>query len=751
MGLFQRLRPESALDRIRVGASLAACGSLFLQMMHVIAADPPSAWSAASLLALLSFCGLIGFTYLRRQPSIIGLWLEAPLLVTASAGLVDPLDTVGLILVVLAVQSLYGTQRGWLLRITVGMVSLPLAVAVTPVSTGRLLQWQSSGVLAILPQLVLVCVVMRAVYAAMCRQDLAGAREAVLARIGNMMLGASSLDQVRALGLQAADELVELSPGVVALFVRTENGHLTVFGAAGLSQPAVGDVLPLEVLSDPRSLLGPLAPAVKEWTVEELTPGRYRLLGGSQRMHDHVVDTFRAMAHQVLLAENLRMSADELQHQAYHDALTGLPNRALFFRRLTEAIDTSPPGTVALLNIDLDDFKQVNDTQGHAAGDETLVRVARILQEAGGPDALPARFGGDEFAVLLTNLSGAAPAEVVAAEICRRVKAPHQLSMASVVIGASVGVAVSAAHLTAGDLTRCADIAMYSAKARGKNRVEVFDPDKHGDIARLRTEEQHLRYAVERQEIKVAFRPYVDRSTGLCAGVDAVAAWEHPTLGTLQHAGLLELADRTDQFPAIWSHVVKAAGAGFAAVAAAEPMRMSIELPGRLLADDTAVDILASATAGAGLSSGQVMLVVPECEQLGDEAVGRQLHRLVASGFALGVTDFGTGTVPLTSLESLPLSQIRSDRAMVSSGAKKLAMVVSIARLFEAQTMVQAVGNAEQLAAAMSGSPDVLQGDHLAPAMTPEQLRQWLAAGPGAAILRRLDAAFAVLAKEGDD
>ncbi|WP_157408379.1 bifunctional diguanylate cyclase/phosphodiesterase [Actinoplanes sp. N902-109] len=705
---------------------MSGCLSLLLQSAHVVFAGPSTGWRAASVAALLILCAMLVLSYRRRRLELATVLLEAPLLVLASAGVVDPLATVGLVLVVLAVQSLYGTQRGWLTRIGVGLASLPVAVALTPVSTGQLLHWQTSAVLGILPQLVLVCVVMRAVYGAMINQQRASARDAVLARIGNQMLGATDTDQVHALGAQAADELVALSPGVVTLFVRGHDDRLQIFGVAGLPTALIGTVLPGDVLTRPRHYLDRLAPHIRHWDVEDLTAGRYRLLGGVRELDADVVDAFRTMAHQVLLAESSRQSADELRHQAYHDALTQLPNRALFFGRLADAVDRLPPGSAALLNIDLDDFKIVNDTHGHAAGDEVLVAVAAILREAAGPDGVAARFGGDEFAVLLTGLGDAVAAEAVAAEICRRVMAPFQLSAATARIGASIGVAVTRPGLTAGDLTRCADIAMYSAKAQGKNRVEVFDPARHGDIARHRTLEQHLHHAAARDEIELRLQPYVSVATGECAGVEAVARWLHPTIGAVSHADLLDLADRTGQLAAVGVHLLREACSQFAA-AAVPGLRLSIAVTGRFLAADAAVEDVLTAAAAAGLPADRLMLVVPENDQLNDPTVLRHLHRLVAAGATVSVDGFGTGALPLAALESFPLHQVAAGPALLQGGGKKLAMVNSVARLLEAQTLVRAVDTPDRFDLARRGGADVVQGAAIAPPMTAGQLRAWLA------------------------
>ena len=720
------LLPEAPLDRIRYGATVAAIASMLLQLPQIVDPHEPDIWDAFSGIAILAFCVMFVSTYMRRRPSRFDLWLEAPLLVVAASGLEDPLGTVGLVLVVLAVQSLYGSPAGWAARIVVGFLSLPLAVALTPVATGRQLHWQNSAVLSVFPQLILVCVVMRAVYAAMLSRDRSAARDAVLARFGNLMLSTTRIDQVYEYGIRAAYELVALSPGVVALFARIHAGQLQVFAVAGMPKTIIGTSIPHAALHEPAQHLRSIMPGIQHWTIDDIGNDRYRFLGSRRPVGADIVDSFRTMAHQVLLAEGSRRSADALQHQAHHDPLTQLPNRSLFFHRLTEAVELQPPGTVALLNIDLDDFKQVNDTYGHAAGDELLIEIALRLVNSCGLGSSPARFGGDEFAILLTGLPHADAAQAAAAEICRRLMVPVELAAGTVSVGASIGVALSRHDLTAGDLTRCADIAMYSAKAQGKNRVEVFSVAEHGDVARHRTLEQHVGYAVDRGEVILQFQPSVSLTNFSCLGIEATASWEHPTLGVLSQHELLTLAQRTRALTETGTHVIRTACSQFAALRAGPGIRLEINITAHQLLEPTFSEIMRLAAIDAGLKLSRITLVIPETEQIRDPKALAQLHHLADAGVMLSIDKFGTGTVPLTAMESFPLYQARSDRSLLEGSGNKLAMVISVAQLLGANTVVTGVTTPKHLATARRSNANAIQGDLLAAPMRAAEMAAWL-------------------------
>jgi diguanylate cyclase (GGDEF)-like protein len=235
---------------------------------------------------------------------------------------------------------------------------------------------------------------------------------------------------------------------------------------------------------------------------------------------------------------------DQLVHQALHDGLTGLANRTLFTERVEQALDRIGPTDVAVLFIDLDDFKHVNDSLGHAAGDQLLVAAAKRLKSCLRPSDTAARLGGDEFAVLLDGVASPEAAEAVAARVIDSLHQPFALQERTIPIKASVGVAVGRRGVDDADgLLRNADVAMCAAKAGGKDRFELFRPDMHADMLQRLELEAELRHAAERGELVLHYQPIVELGSGRVTRVEALVRWQHPTRGLLSPAEFVPLAE----------------------------------------------------------------------------------------------------------------------------------------------------------------------------------------------------------------
>jgi diguanylate cyclase (GGDEF)-like protein len=383
------------------------------------------------------------------------------------------------------VLSLYGSTRLWVARVVGALIAVPVAVAISPVSGDRIMEWNSPTVIGILPQVLLLAVLTRGIYAALVQQERTMQRESLLARTGHAMLGVTDVDRVRQIGVRAAEELVALNPETVFLVLRRRSGGLVVASLAGAPEELRGHPLSDAIVDDTAELTA-LMPDFREWHLDSLgddpaSAERYIAIGGRRRVPEDVVDGFRTLSHQVALAESSCSAHAELEHRADHDHLTELPTRSKFLRAVGAAVSSDlDGGVVALLNVDLDDFKEVNDGYGHATGDELLVQVAARLKTVADDRGMAARLGGDEFALLLTGLPDAMEADRIAALLCAQLTAPMQLTAATVTVGASIGIAVAEPGVTVADLTRRADIAMYSAKATGKNRIEAYRPTRPG-------------------------------------------------------------------------------------------------------------------------------------------------------------------------------------------------------------------------------------------------------------------------------
>ncbi|MFF5294241.1 GGDEF domain-containing protein [Paractinoplanes globisporus] len=476
-------RPEGSLNRTRLVA--VAIGGLamlteFPQLGNVLRSPEYSRLAAACILA--TFLILIG-TFVRGRSGWLTL-IPVPVLVAiGGAGLFDPVATTALALASTIVLSLYGSTALWVARVVGGMIAIPVAVAISPMSGDRPMAWNSPTIIGVLPQVLLMAVLTRGIYVALLRQERAAARDALLARAGLAMMGVVDSDEVRIIGRRTAEEVVALSPGIALVVLRRRPEGFVVTTAIG-APPGVQGRLLGDVVTGDREFLDSLVPGFRVWELDSLgadpaVADAFIAVGGRRRIPAEVLDSLRNLSHQVVLAEKVCLAHAELEHRAHHDHLTQLAGRAKFVGAVDRALDLAGDGrtaVAALLNVDLDDFKRVNDCHGHAAGDELLIQVAARMTTVTTGRGLAARLGGDEFAVLLPDLADPLEAERIAEQLCDALAAPFMLTAATVTIGASIGVAVAEPGLTVTELSRRADMAMYAAKAAGKNRIESFAP-----------------------------------------------------------------------------------------------------------------------------------------------------------------------------------------------------------------------------------------------------------------------------------
>ncbi|MBU2662761.1 GGDEF domain-containing protein [Actinoplanes bogorensis] len=460
--------PAGARNQARLAAlavGFLGAGSQLLQLGNAGRSEGYVQLSGASIAALLA---ILILTHWRGSSS----WWTVPvvpvLVVLGGSGLKDPLATTGLALGAAAVFSQYGGSAQWLTRLATLTVAIPSAVAISPDSAGRVVTWHEGVVLNLLPQLILMGALARGICLALRRQERDMARESALARGGLAMVGITDVKRIRQIGREVGEQIVRLNPGIAMIIIRRDADGLYLSNVAGAPEDLRYRRLDPAIVTD-RDMLRSLLPEYRAWEVLHIGEV-YIVVAGLRSVPPDVLDAFRNLSNQVILAENGCLAHAELEHSAHHDHLTQLPNRGKFLRAAAEAVATGRPGTVALLNIDLDDFKQVNDTHGHAAGDELLIEIAARLTRHGG--GLAGRFGGDEFALLLTGVTDPAAADELAATLSAHLTAPvHLGSGATVTVGASIGVAVTGPGETLAELSRRADIAMYSAKAQRKTAV----------------------------------------------------------------------------------------------------------------------------------------------------------------------------------------------------------------------------------------------------------------------------------------
>jgi diguanylate cyclase (GGDEF)-like protein/PAS domain S-box-containing protein len=418
-------------------------------------------------------------------------------------------------------------------------------------------------------------------------------------------------------------------------------------------------------------------------------------------------------------------SERRLRQLALSDPLTGLANRNLVNQRIDAAVtalDSGSPG-VAVLLLDLDGFKSVNDSFGHAVGDELLLAVARRLRSCLRDGDIAARLGGDEFALLLEHIDSTETV-AVGRRVLETLSAPFSLRRGQVVVTASVGVVHAAEQLSGHDLLRDADVAMYKAKADGKNRLVVFEPSMHERVVtRLRLESE-LRTAVERGEFELYYQPYVDLESRMIVGLEALIRWHHPVRGLLLPAEFIEVAEDTGLIVPLGQWIVTEACAQAALWRAADPDRqltISVNLSPRQLYDPEFVDIAARALATSGLPAGVLTIEITENLLLGDAVLaGTRLAQLRALGIQLAVDDFGTGYSSLAYLRRYPVDVLKIDRTFVdplTDGPRQAALVRSIidlATALDVDTVAEGVERPEQASALSTLGCHVAQGFYFA-------------------------------------
>ena len=425
------------------------------------------------------------------------------------------------------------------------------------------------------------------------------------------------------------------------------------------------------------------------------------------------------------LGERQKLEA-EFKRQALHDPLTGLANRVLFADRLEHALARRRE-LVALLYLDLDDFKTVNDTLGHEAGDAVLAETAKRLMSAVRPGDTVARLGGDEFAILL----GDSPDLRVAAQIAERLLSTLATSadMAGrlVVIRASIGISLGVSGTTdAPSMMREADIAMYLAKGQGKGRYAVFEPTMHLNVVRGFELRADLEHAVARGQFVLEYQPIVNLATGRPVSMEALPRWEHPERGLLAPLDFVPLAEATGLIMPIGRWVLDEACRTLARLAPAigiPDLRMAINLSPIQLSDPLLVPSVARAIAEHRIDAGSLVLELTETAMPDPVAATRILNALHDLGVKLAIDDFGSGYSSLGHLGRMPVDIVKLDRAFIqglSSDDRSEALaggIIALGRSLGLEVVAEGIDRQDQLDILRGLSCELGQGNHLAPPM----------------------------------
>jgi len=431
----------------------------------------------------------------------------------------------------------------------------------------------------------------------------------------------------------------------------------------------------------------------------------------------------------------------QLVHEALHDALTGLPNRALFLDRLGRSVERVKRHTghaFAALVVDLDRFNLVNEGLGPAVGDRLLQEVARRVAGCLRPEDTVARVGGDEFAVLLEEVQDKAGAARVAGRIQEELRRAFDLGGQEIFTSASIGIAMSlAGYPRPEDVLRDADTAMSRAKSHGRGGCEVFDrrmPERAFALLRLETD---LRRALERGEVKVCYQPIVDLGRGRLAGFEALARWTHPSRGPVAPQEFIALAEETGLIVPLGEAVLQQACRQLAEwqdrFGAGSVPPVSVNLSPRQVTERDAVRHVREALERAGVPGRLLHLEITESAIFDDtQAAARRLAQLKELGIRISLDDFGTGYSSLSLLHRLPVDTLKIDRSFVSGLRRRpetVRAIVALARSLDLEVVAEGVETADQRSALAAMGCDYAQGFFFGQALVAEEATPLLLRG----------------------
>jgi diguanylate cyclase (GGDEF)-like protein/PAS domain S-box-containing protein len=433
---------------------------------------------------------------------------------------------------------------------------------------------------------------------------------------------------------------------------------------------------------------------------------------------------------------------DQLAHQAFHDPVTSLANRALFADRVEHSIKRSSRGgpAIGVMFIDLDDFKTVNDSLGHAAGDTVLQEVGRRLQGVVRPGDTVARFGGDEFAILLDGITDSAEAADVAGRILGVLELQYDIDGKQVYPRASVGICLAGEEFDSSDaeeLLRNADVAMYMAKRDSKGSYRVFEPAMHERVVERLELQTELQRALELNQLEVHYQPVVRLDEQADYGVEALLRWMHPTRGTIPPLQFIPLAEETGQIVAIGRWVLQEACRQGALLherfPRTPPLTMSVNLSVKQLQSETIVADVRGALEASGLPPSALVLEITESVMMADTDLAvRRLEELKAVGVLLAMDDFGTGYSSLSYLSRFPVDILKMDRSFLSPEHEESGLIAAIIALGTSLTLdvvAEGIELPEQMASLQNLGCDLGQGFLFARPMNHEALVEYLVNG----------------------
>jgi diguanylate cyclase (GGDEF)-like protein len=439
-----------------------------------------------------------------------------------------------------------------------------------------------------------------------------------------------------------------------------------------------------------------------------------------------------------------------LAYQAFHDPLTGLPNRAWFAARLEDALARAPltRSTVAVLFLDLDRFKVVNDSLGHERGDQLLAEVAERLRTCPGVGQGLARLGGDEFTVLLTGATEADACRT-AGHILAALEPPIHLAGRELVVTASIGIALGGESANAAaDLLRDADMAMYRVKHHGRSGIALFDAGMNATAVARLEREMDLRHAIANGEFVLVYQPKVDLQTGRIVGMEALVRWQHPREGLLPPSEFIALAEETGLMLTLGQWVLTEAcrqtRAWLERWPGRPPLTLSVNLAAQQFRDPGLGAMVVGVLDETGLPATALQLEITESTVMDDvDAAVATLRELRAHGLRLALDDFGTGYSSLSYLKRFPLDVLKIDKSFVDGLGRDtedtaiVAAVIALAHILGMQVIAEGVETLEQAHQLRQLSCELGQGYLFGRPLAPEALESWLDLGQVAVPLAR--------------
>ena len=484
-----------------------------------------------------------------------------------------------------------------------------------------------------------------------------------------------------------------------------------------------------------RALAGPGSSFTGEWRVQQ-AEGGWLPVETVASGADGDVETSGVVLNTRDLKERKALE-QKLTFQAFHDPLTRLANRSLFRERVEHALDRRHVGDIAVLFIDLDNFKTINDSLGHAAGDHVLVETAHRVRSTLRAEDTAARLGGDEFAVLLEEADVTCAARV-AERIRTALGTPFWVLGQEVFVSASIGIAMREEGDSAGDLLRNADVAMYTAKTKGKARFEIFEAAMHDTVMARLAMEAELRRAIDRNEFVVYYQPIVRLDTAEVIGAEALVRWQHPTRGLVPPLDFIPLAEETGLIVPLGGWILRQACQQLAEWqrmrGGGEPFVMNVNLSSRQLIRDMIADEVAAAVDESGIRASWLVLEVTETVLMADPAAAATaLAQIRDLGVRVALDDFGSGYSSLSHLRRFPIDIVKIDKSFVDDVAQDgvqsaiARSIIELGHAMKIQTVAEGIEAGEQAERLLDLGCELGQGFFFSRPQDPATWQQLLA------------------------